>query len=151
MEKLKPNFSCRKRNFYFRGLTVVSRGLKVVQPRPKAEAGHSDQGWTFRPRLAVRPRKWKCLLRHEKLCWRFSMSRTKLKIGPRILFFWRRGLDLRLSLNLSLWSELQHCKSSLKVSRSSTENSRPAFSRIKDQRSKLTSEAALLYSLNKNY
>ena len=45
MEKLKPNFSCRKRNFYFRGLTVVSRGLKVVQPRPEAEAGHSDQGW----------------------------------------------------------------------------------------------------------
>ena len=36
MEKLKHNFSCRKRNFYFRGLTVVSRGLK---------AGHSDQGW----------------------------------------------------------------------------------------------------------
>ena len=116
MEKLKPNFSCRKRNFYFRGLTVVSRGLKAV---------HSDQGWTFRPRLAVRPRKWKCLLRHEKLCWRFSMSRTKLKIGPRILFFWGRGLNLRLGLNLSLRSELQHCKNSLKVSRSSTENSRP--------------------------
>ena len=35
MEKLKPNFSCRKRNFYFRGLTVVSRGLKVVQPSQK--------------------------------------------------------------------------------------------------------------------
>ena len=81
------------------------------------------RGWTFRPRLAVRPRKWKCLLRHEKLGWRFSMSRTKLKIGPRILFFWGRGLDLRL--DLSLWSELQHFKNSLKVSRSSTENSRP--------------------------
>ena len=96
------------------------------QPRSEgcpAEAG--GRGWTFRPRLAVRPRKWKCLLRHEKLCWRFSMSRTKLKIGPRILFFWGRGLDLRLGLNLSLRSELQHCKSSLKVSRSSTENSRP--------------------------
>ena len=96
------------------------------QPRSEgcpAEAG--GRGWTFRPRLAVRPRKWKCLLRHEKLGWRFSMSRTKLKIGPRILFFWGRGLDLRLGLNLSLRSELQHCKSSLKVSRSSTENSRP--------------------------
>ena len=49
MEKLKPNFSCRKRNFYFRGLTVVSRGLKVVQLRPRLDiqtkAGHSDQGW----------------------------------------------------------------------------------------------------------
>ena len=41
-----------------------------------------------------------------------------------ILFFWERGLDLRLDLDLSLWSELQHCKNSLKVSRSSTENSR---------------------------
>ena len=41
-----------------------------------------------------------------------------------ILFFWGRGLDLRLDLDLSLWSELQHCKNSLKVSRSSTENSR---------------------------
>ena len=42
-----------------------------------------------------------------------------------ILFFWGRGLDLRLDLDLSLWSELQHFKNSLKVSRSSTENSRP--------------------------
>ena len=33
MEKLKPNFSCHKRNFYFLGLTVVSQGLRVVQPR----------------------------------------------------------------------------------------------------------------------
>ena len=41
-----------------------------------------------------------------------------------ILLFWGRGLYLRLDLDLSLWSELQHCKSSLKVSMSSTENSR---------------------------
>ena len=81
--------------------------------------------WTFRPSLVVRTRKWKCLLRHEKFCGRFSMSRPKLKIGSRMIFFWGRGPDLRLSLYLSLWSELQHCKNSLKVSRSSTENSRP--------------------------
>ena len=40
-----------------------------------------------------------------------------------ILFFWGRGLNFRLDLGLR--SELQHCKNSLKVSRSSTENSRP--------------------------
>ena len=42
--KKKTNFSCRERNFSFRGLTGVSQGLKVVQPRPEAEAGHSDRG-----------------------------------------------------------------------------------------------------------
>ena len=54
LEKLKPNFSCRKRNFYFRGLTVVSRGLKVVQPRSEGCSAEAEgRGWTFRPRLDI--------------------------------------------------------------------------------------------------
>ena len=70
MEKLKASFSCRKRNFSFRGLTVV-------QPRLVAEAGHSDQGMG------------EFLLRHGE-CMQFFNVQDDAQNWPQDTFLWVR-------------------------------------------------------------
>ena len=44
--KLHSKVSLLRENFYFLRSGLSSQGLIVVQPRPEAEAGQSDRGWT---------------------------------------------------------------------------------------------------------
>ena len=44
--KLDSEVSLSRENFYFLRSRLSSHGLIVVQPRPEAKAGQSDQGWT---------------------------------------------------------------------------------------------------------
>ena len=90
-----------------------------------------SEGWTFRPRLDIQTKagsqtkEMKVPLKAWKVGLKVFNSWKHSNDALGILFFWGRGLDLRLDLDLSLRSELQHFENSLKVSRSSTENSRP--------------------------
>ena len=83
------------------------------------------RGWTFRPRLDIQTKagsqtkEMKVPLKAWKVGLKVFNSWKHSNDALGILFFWGRGLDL------SLRSELQHFENSLKVSRSSTENSRP--------------------------
>ena len=61
--KLDSEVSLSRENFYFLRSRLSSHGLIVVQPRPEAKAGQSDQGWTVQIEKNVNSLKKKNKLR----------------------------------------------------------------------------------------
>ena len=61
--KLDSEVSLSRENFHFPRSGLSSQGLIVVQPRPEAEAGQSDRGWTVQIEENVSSLKTKNKLR----------------------------------------------------------------------------------------
>ena len=61
--KLNSKVSLSRENFHFLRSGLSSQGLIIVQPRPEAEAGQSDRGWSIQIEENVNSLKTKNKLR----------------------------------------------------------------------------------------